>query len=803
LCCSGFFVYDSDVKPGIFKRPPLLIAAAVIAVVCALQMLRHDFIERLELMTYDWRARQAARFSPVAATNLAFVSIGDDGIKMVAKGLVDGQPFGLYWPRHLYGRVVKELDSQGARAVAFDILFEELRQDHSNIISGGLKVGSDQFFARQLRAGGNVILAAQQGALPAPLFRNNALAIGDIDADKDGDGILRRAKAFRNYRIWNPAFEQLPEEPDLGVDLDKVIIETNKITFLRQEPLPPITFDLTNGDFDLADFTGVENLPKNRPRFAKPFEIRRVWHMGIVLAAQEMKLDLEHARVDLADGRITLAGGSGVVRVIPVDREGFFYIDWCLAPNDRRLMTAPIEAVLGQYQVHFEHATNNAAVQLAQLYDNAKENFRGKLVVVGSKASGNDLTDRGATPLNKDTLLVSEHWDVANSVLTGRFIRRTSTAMELILIVLMVGLAGYLTWAWQARAWISSAWMGIAAVGYTILSVFLFVEFRYWIPVVLPIGGGLLGTHFALLAYLVFFEQAERRRVRSVFSKVVSADVVTELLKSENLAIDGEQRNITVFFSDIRGFTEMTDVNRERAEDLIKEQNLAGEAAEAIRNAEAKQTLDTVNQYLTIIADVVLKHGGTVDKFIGDCVMAFWGAPVHNPHHALMCVRAAIDTQRAVYNFNQTREAENRQREAQNLMLSADGRELLPLLPTLVVGTGINTGVVTVGLMGSDERVNYTVFGREVNLASRLETVSGRSRIIISEATLAEVIQDDATLALSCKPLEPVKVKGIRQPVQIYEVPWSEDGAASSPVEKTSTTEIYNTGYFTAAERPE
>ena len=142
-----------------------------------------------------------------------------------------------------------------------------------------------------------------------------------------------------------------------------------------------------------------------------------------------------------------------------------------------------------------------------------------------------------------------------------------------------------------------------------------------------------------------------------------------------------------------------------------------------------------MNEYLTIIADVVLKHGGTVDKFIGDCVMAFWGAPVHNPHHALMCVRAAIETQRAVHKFNQEREAENRQREAQNLMLAADGRELLPLLPTLVVGTGINTGVVTVGLMGSDERVNYTVFGREVNLASRLETVSGRSRIIISEAT--------------------------------------------------------------------
>lgn len=805
-------MYLCSVNPGIFKRPPLLIAAAVIAVVCAVQMIRHDFVERLELMTYDWRARWAERFSPIASTNLAFVGIGDESIKYVKKGLVDDKHYGLYWPRHLYGRVVSELESQGARAVAFDVLFEELRQDHEAVKLGAQSVGSDEFFAQRIAAGGNVILAAQQGGLPAPLFLRSALAVGDIDAEKDSDGILRRARAFQNYRIWNPAFQFLQDHEDYGVDLSNVKIEKDRVVLLRPPPSENISIPLDkNGNFDWADLFDLQKLPAGTPRFDKPFRMERVWHMGIVLAAQQLKLDLAHALLDLDHGRITLAGTNGVVRVIPVDKDGYFYIDWCLALNDDRLSYAPIEALLGQYQVHEMHSSNAEAVDLATMWDARQSskasgqsaNFHGKLVIIGSEASGNDLTDRGATPLTKQTLLVSKHWNVANSVLTGRFIRRSSRPMELFIIVLMVVLAGGLTWAWQARAWISSAWMAVAVAGYTVIAVFLFVEFRYWIPLVLPVGGGLLGTHFSLLAYLVFFEQRERRRVRSVFSKVVSADVVTELLKSENLAIDGEQRNITVFFSDIRGFTEMTDVNRERAEDFIKEQNLAGEEAEAVRNAEAKQTLDTVNEYLTIIADVVLKHGGTVDKFIGDCVMAFWGAPVHNPHHALMCVRAAIDTQRAVYNFNSGREAENRQREAQNLLLAAEGRELQPLLPTLVVGTGINTGVVTVGLMGSDERVNYTVFGREVNLASRLETVSGRSRIIISEATLAEVIQDDATLALSCIPQEPVKVKGIRQAVQIFEVPWREEGTVPSAADQTPGTEAYNTGYFTAAERSE
>jgi adenylate cyclase len=270
--------------------------------------------------------------------------------------------------------------------------------------------------------------------------------------------------------------------------------------------------------------------------------------------------------------------------------------------------------------------------------------------------------------------------------------------------------------------------------------------------------------------------------------------VVNEVLKTEKLSLSGARRNVTVFFADIRGFTEMTDVNLERAAEYVKDKNLTGEAAETVFDTQSQETLATVNSYLKVIAETVLRHNGTVDKFIGDCVMAFWGAPIPNPKHALACVRAAIDVQRAVRRLNLERETENLRLEAENVKRAAEGQPLLQLLPVLSIGSGVNTGVVTVGLMGSDELVNYTVFGRDVNLASRLESYSGRGRIIISEATLAEIIQDDPSLALSCVELPAVNLKGFRTAIPVYEVPWREAGDAAPAAGDSISTAIFRKG---------
>ena len=172
------------------------------------------------------------------------------------------------------------------------------------------------------------------------------------------------------------------------------------------------------------------------------------------------------------------------------------------------------------------------------------------------------------------------------------------------------------------------------------------------------------------------------------------------------------------------------------------------------------------------MTDTIKRHDGTLDKYIGDCVMAFWGAPTHMDNHAVCCVRAAIEAQRAVHSLNMQRAEENKSREAENVTRISKGEPALPLLRQLSLGTGVNTGIVTVGLMGSDAHiVNYTVLGREVNLASRLEGHSGRGRILIGEATYRALLQHAPDLAGTCVE-EFAKLRGFSSAQRIYEVPW-------------------------------
>jgi class 3 adenylate cyclase/CHASE2 domain-containing sensor protein len=750
------------------KRTPFILALSVLALVCGALTLHLDFLERLERMTYDLRVRAASEFPAPAATNLAFVSMEESSIKAVKSGRVNGlklgYSFGLLWPRQVYARLVNELAAEGAETVGFDVLFGELRPDHPSAQTGATiydREESDVFFARQMRQASNVVLAITPDVAPPSLFATNALTLGDISTEKDPDGILRRVKAFHDFRQWHPLFTNAAAV--FGIDLDTAQFTSGKILLPQTGTTNVIEVSVNaENNFQLADFVG-DKLPAGMAPTAKAFTTERIWHMGIVLAAQQLKLNLAQAVVDLPRGKIILSGPAGVQRVIPVDENGYFLVDWRLTPNDSRLLRMPIENLLWQDRQRLLGETNGL-----------RDDFRGKLVIVGSAAQGNDLTDRGATPLERDTLLVSKHWNVANSVITGQFIRRASLPLELAIIIVSGLITALLTLKLRAVTASLATFLFIAA--YTGFTFYAFIEFRLWLPLVFPVLGAILVEHVSLVTYRVIFEEREQRRVKSIFSKIVAPEIVNELLQAEKLSLGGAHREITVFFADVRGFTTLTDQMQESVTEFIRHNQVNSASGEKLFEESARETLETVNQYLALVAEAIKKHGGTLDKYIGDCVMAFWNAPVADEKHALNCVLAAIDAQRAIAELNHRRLAKNVQREFENSGRAAAGLPPKPMLAALQLGTGINTGYVTTGLMGSEEHgFNYTVFGREVNLASRLEGVSGSGRIIISVATHAHLQRCAPELAAGCIELESVTVKGIRNTIRIYEVPWQQN----------------------------
>ena len=752
------------------KSPICLIAALVILGVCVLELNGVQFFQRLEWITYDWRVRLAhshPSHSSVEATNLAVVEISDNTIAAVNSGEF-GYKFGLYWPRQVYARGLDELTKQGAKAVAFDVLFAEKRSDQPPIeLPDGSSMASDDYFARALTNAGNVILAADSGVLPDSLFMTNAWRIGSISTDRDADGVLRRDQAFANFQDWHPIIKLVAAS--YGLNLSKTKIEPGKITFYEMDNTSIVFPTDAQGTIDTSAIANPVP-PGFPPRFL-PLTTERVWSLGIVLAAYQLKLDLNNPQIDLANHRVVLHGEHGLTRVIPVDSQGRFYTDWSIGLNDTNLTTGSFDDLL---RMQKEREAGHPV----------PDHWRDKLVIVGSTATGNDLSDKGATSLESFTFLVSKHWNVANSVISGRFITPVSQNVTLFLIVLVGALSAWITWV-VARPVTGSILMAVTAMAYLAAAAVLFIHWRIWLPIILPLVCAGIVTHLSALTYRVTVEQSEKKRIRSLFSRLVSPEVVNKVIGAKSVSLDslaGERRQITIYFADIRGFTELTDAAQAEGTEFVRQHELRGQVAEEYFDVQAREVMKTVSLYLGTVADCIKKHGGTLDKYIGDCVMAFWGAPLPEPRHAVTAVRCAMEAQQAIASLNTLREKENERLERENFERLRTGLTPHTILPVLSMGTGINTGVAIAGFMGSDAHlVNYTVFGREVNLASRLEGVSGHGRIIIGEGTYNALLRDDPALAKTCLELPAQPVKGFREPVRIFEVPWKPVSPSSQP----------------------
>jgi adenylate cyclase len=351
--------------------------------------------------------------------------------------------------------------------------------------------------------------------------------------------------------------------------------------------------------------------------------------------------------------------------------------------------------------------------------------FAGKLVFVGTSAAG--TYDSYATPISDNAPGVELHATMADNLLSRRFMRRASPSAELALVAGAAIVTGVVSTVFPA-VW-GSVIVGVLAAG---LMAWLVrqVGQGVWIASVAPLTGiGLALFGGVTWQYLV--EGRGKREMRRLFGRYVSKDVIEQLTADPSMAVlGGQRRTMSVLFSDIRGFTA------------------------ASEHGQPEAIVAQLNEYFSHMVEVLFKHQGTLDKFVGDMVMGLFGAPLSDARHADHAVAAALEMTSRLATLNARWKAEGK--------------------PALDIGIGINSGEMIAGNIGSEAIMSYTVIGDAVNLGARLESLNKDygSRILISQAT-----RDALTTTVATRLIGPVVVKGRQQPVTVYEVLTTEHSA--------------------------
>ncbi len=349
--------------------------------------------------------------------------------------------------------------------------------------------------------------------------------------------------------------------------------------------------------------------------------------------------------------------------------------------------------------------------------------FSGKVAIVGATAIG--IGDMRPTPFAKQSYPgVEIHANVVDNILHESFLRRGfSEEITDLGVLLFCGIVMGLLFV-LVRPRVFGVLGALAALA---LLSFIYYNFRAngrWLSLVLPFSTLLL-NYVGVVSYRMLFEEKEKRKVRGAFSQYIAPGFISQILKDPGrLKLGGEQVELTVMFSDIRGFTSISE------------------------KLSPPALVELLNEYLTVMTDIVFQNRGTLDKYIGDAVMAFWGRPfLDQTDHAANACRAALKMIGSLQELNATWKSQGR--------------------PSLRIGVGINTGSMMVGNMGSLRRFNYTVMGDHVNLGSRVESLTKEygTQIILTEYAHKHVEGQFVT-----RELDLIRVKGKQQPVAIYEL---------------------------------
>ena len=625
------------------------------------------WFDALELKSFDMRAKYNS--SP-SSSDVAIILVDEASLRGM-NPIVGRWP----WPRSVHADVVDFLAMSGARAVLFDILFTENERVFG--MPKGALAPSDKSLVQSTAAAGNVYHASQ---------------IVIDEEDEYNKGLLN---------------QPIPKDFSgrFSVNVKGVPASSHNNFYLPFKELYKAAYGMGIVEF-LSDSDGVY-------RRTKLFRHYQGKYYPVLPMASPLDI-LKPESIIQDEGRIFMTGVQrpGEAQTgnleIPLQKDGSYLIKM---HGDFKPYS--MSGVLSSIQKIKMGDLENLPV--------SPDDFRDKVVFIGGSAVG--IEDLKPTSMGGGIPGVYLHASAYSNIIKGDFLKYSGslvTSLSILLLAVIVTIA--ILWS-RNIIYYQLGVPFLLAFGYLFIS---FWGFRHNIllDMVAPTLAIVI-SWMGSFAFLSITEGKDKRKIKRMLSQYVSPSILTTLIdKSPQDVLKaevGSKENLTILFSDIRGFTSISE------------------------RLPAEKVVELLNGYLSGMVDVIFKYEGTLDKFIGDAIMAFWGAPIRTSDHAMRTVRAAFDMMAQLESFNQS--------------LAAKGD--IPL----EMGVGINTGDVILGNIGSEKKLDYTIIGDNVNLASRMEGLTKYygSSILITESTHAAIKS-----AIPCRIIDMVKVVGKKQGIRIY-----------------------------------
>jgi adenylate cyclase len=690
------------------KSPIARWVIGVTLLVSVLMLWRPTFTEFMELKLYDLKFR--VRGPKPAGGEVVVMGIDDDSLKTVGRWP---------WSREDMALVLRKLGETGPRVIALDIIFAEKQETAAirtlnnlctEIAQRGLFPGeiAKIIEKEQLRANVDLMLAEAIKRGPPTIlgffFRKVGGTSGGVEKGELMSPSFVRAATYNVVRLLDTDPSGVPLIGAAGVETNLPEINQAAAGAGYFNMLPDV--DGTVRWFPMAVLYGAD--------FFAPMSLVALAHYrgNPTSAITLSRVGVEEIRLGREE--------------IPVDRHGRLLINYLGPPG--MIPTYSVKELLeGKVP---------------------PENLKDKIVLVGATAVG--IYDLRVTPFSGISPGVEIQATIMDNLLRNNFIRVPKYSLPMMLLILLgLGMVmGYML------PKLSAAWAFVFTLlfleGYTLGNYFFFSRFGIQLELFYPMME-IVGVYLGVTMHRFLHEERERMRIRKAFESYVAPAVVHEMLRHpEALRLGGERRVLTLLFTDIRGFTTMSE------------------------HLDPESLVKLLHDFLNPMSNIIINQGGTIDKYMGDAIMALFGAPLPQADHASRACRAALEMTRTLEDLNR--------------QWAAQGR------PPLAIGVGVNTGPVAVGNMGSDRLFDYTAIGDNVNLASRLEGLNKYygTRILVSEVT-AEALQNGFVL----RDVDWVKVKGKAKAAGIFEVL----GEGEQPPELAAFLKLYHQGLAQYRER--